>query len=160
MTTDHRVEITLDTDVQIKLAAGEYALPEHFEDRDWHILCSDPTRCIHYEACESFAHICPHGSNAINGPEEPSEDNVVCPDHSPTCYQDEDVFDFHGVEHTWRYGWGWTIDLPSCAVAALISEAPEGVDQLPVGTYDANVDWPDDETCYVDVVPINKESQK
>lgn len=71
------------------------------------------------------------------------------PEHVPWCEVEE--FVFHGVEHTWRYGWDWTVPFEGCVVAeADTSEyVYEIAEQHGPGVYEVEDDW-SDESCRLD----------
>lgn len=67
----------------------------------------------------------------------------------PWC--DEDEFVFHGVPHTWRYGYGWTVPFEGCVVDAndsCVDEAYDIAREHGPGTHEVDDDW-DETTCYL-----------
>lgn len=116
---------------------------------DTQILCLAPEKCGGWWECRE-----PHevdGRSAEAGPWN-SED----------CdpWVEEEEFTFHGVEHTWRWGYGWTVPYPGCVVAVNDS-AVEGADELAQqhgeGRYLVDDDW-DETTCYLTYVSTVEET--
>lgn len=131
--TTHVLVITPDT---------EYA--KRFPDADpevqWRVECSDPAACSGWRECGE-----PHevgGVSAADGPWDPPSDDVP--------WVDEDEFEFHGEDHTWRGGWGWTVEYAGCPVDAFGDiELPDDLPQpITPGRYTIDVEW-DDTYCTV-----------
>lgn len=59
-------------------------------------------------------------------------------------------YEFHGVLHEWRAGYGWTVPYPGCVVAGAVEDLPDGIDTGVDGTYPVEAEW-DDEWCYLTV---------
>lgn len=79
-----------------------------------------------------------------------------CDDDAPWC--DFEEWEFHGVVHTWRYGWGWTVPYPGCVVAGSGVDAPDdlwettdGERRLRPGRWLVDDDW-DDEDCRLTLI--------
>lgn len=64
-----------------------------------------------------------------------------CEDDALWCGLDE--FEFHGVLHTWRDGYGWTVPFEGCIVAWADWDAPDEVEALPPGRYQVDDEWED-----------------
>lgn len=128
MSTAHVLVIEPDT---------KYA--KQFPDADpevlWRVECSDSAKCNAWEECNT-----PHeveGLSAADGPYE-------CPEEMP--WFDEPEFEFHGELHTWRQGWGWTVEFAGCSVGEFRdAELPDDLPQpVAPGRYTIDVDWDDD----------------
>lgn len=145
MSTDHTIEITRDHEGLARLAKYR---PITDEDRtDYYraaITCSDPESCPGWIECRE-----PHeveGRSAEGGPWTAEEGD-------PWAEQDE--YEFHGVAHEWRSGYGWTVAYPGCPVAAGDWEVPDEIDTTVDGKYPVDADW-DDDTCYLTVLTKEK----
>lgn len=64
-----------------------------------------------------------------------------CDESDP--WEGKDVFDFHGVEHTWLDGHGWTVPFVGCVVAASDCDFPYGFSDLAPGRYEIDDEWDD-----------------
>lgn len=106
---------------------------------DHQIECLVPERCGGWQECGETHEV--DGLNAADGPWEGD-------DGAPWFEQEE--FVFHGVEHEWRYGYGWTVPFEGCVVAAndsVYENAHEiGCGHGP-GRYLVDDDW--DDTCCI-----------
>jgi hypothetical protein len=108
------------------------------EDSDYRfeITCHEPEKCNGFWECME-----PHkvdGKSAAAGPYDCSYDDPWC---------DEDEFEFHGVVHTWHYGWGWTVPYPGCVVAAnehWTDDAWDIAREHGPGVHEVDDDWNDD----------------
>lgn len=79
---------------------------------DYAVTCLAPDQCSGWQECRE-AHVV-DGMSAANGPHDcPAEDAAAC--LQPWC--DRDEFEFHGVSHQWRWGYGWTVPFRGCVVA-------------------------------------------
>ncbi|QTJ65003.1 hypothetical protein HYG77_04905 [Rhodococcus sp. ZPP] len=123
---------------------------------DYDLECPGQPHCNGWMECEK-----PHefdGFDAANGPDD-------CIDG---CGDDEDApcdcenlpwsglfeFEFHGVVHTWRHGYGWTVPYRGCVV--LDNDGLETADEItidqPPGRYLVNDDWQDEHHVYLELV--------
>lgn len=110
---------------------------------DWSITCQSVDLCNGWLECRESHEI--DGTSAEDGPYECDESAAWC---------DEDVFMFHGVEHNWRYGHGWTVPYEGCVVQSADSLSDDVHDiglEYGEGTYAVEDDW-DDEWCWLTVV--------
>lgn len=123
---------------------------------DWHedqpdfdsaIECQSVEKCGGWWECMD-----PHevdGDSAADGPWE-------CDLNAP--WNERDEFTFHGFEHTWRYGFGWTVPYEGCIVAQADSVSDYAHDighEHGPGRYLVDDDW-DDTDCtliYVSEAP-------
>ena len=129
--------------------------PEHPDERSYTIVCIDPQRCVGWSECSE-----PHeidGSSASCGPYQCDR-----PDDQPSClgdepdeglrprppWYDQEEFEFHGVVHTWRLGWGWTVPYQGCIVVD--AERPSGADDTPIGVWEIDEEWFDESSCYLE----------
>lgn len=125
---------------------------------NWSITCLAPEKCGGWQECGKEHRL--EGVSAADGPYDndcPGWHGPYLADdahdkrmqaesaqHYPWC--DEDEFEFHGVLHTWRYGYGWTIPFDGCAVAANLSWADEAwdiADEHGEGSHVVDDDWDD-----------------
>jgi hypothetical protein len=111
-------------------------------DWDWSITCSTPDRCNGWWECRETHEV--GGLSAADGPFD-------CELDAPWSELDE--FDFHGVPHVWRYGYGWTVRYPGCVVqtADVSDEVWNIATSKGPGVYVVDDDW-DDTTCYLTLV--------
>lgn len=106
---------------------------------DGAITCLSPTTCNGWWECHE-----PHevdGKSAASGPYD-------CDDSDPWC--DEDEYEFHGVQHTWHYGSGWTVPYEGCVVQTVdtISDSAYEIGQAHgEGTYQVDDEWGDPGEC-------------
>lgn len=114
---------------------------------DWdeeHPYFNHQIECLNVEKCGGWAECMkPHevdGKSANDGPWDADDDDP---------WIDEEEFTFHGVEHTWHYGYGWTTPFKGCVVAendAACDYAHDiGVEHGP-GRYVVDDEW-DDTDC-------------
>lgn len=145
----HLLEITRSSDNSAH--PDEHRFPEHPDERSYHIICADPKHCEGWLGCEE-----PHevdGRSAACGPH-----NCDCPDGQPNCLVDagpppwhnQERFEFHGSEHTWRDSWGWTVPYPGCVVASGCTQLPDTVDETPIGIWEVEEDWWDESACQLE----------
>ena len=134
----------------------QHIYPEHPEERDYRIVCLDPEQCIGWSECNELHEV--DGQPAACGPY-----SCDCPDDQPGCLGDEpgegdrprppwfdaEEFDFHGITHTWRSGWGWTVPYPRCIVAGTDAEWPDQIEQTPIGAWEIDEEWVDESDCYL-----------
>lgn len=111
---------------------------------DWHpdqhvydfaVECVEPDLCDGWWECHEKHEV--DGLSAEGGPWD-------CDVSDPWC--DEEVFTFHGVEHTWRGALGWTVPFPGCVVAAqdcLSDEAWPIARECGEGRYPVEDEWGD-----------------
>ena len=124
-----------------------------FEDQpDWDgsITCLAPAKCGGWWECGETHGV--NGTSAGDGPYGADCPGCIVPlgadeAHLPWC--DEDEFEFHGVLHTWRYGYGWTVPYDGCVVQAAddVCDAVYDIGQEHgEGTYFVDDEW-DDTSC-------------
>jgi hypothetical protein len=119
----------------------------HPDDPDYRygIECVAPEKCGGWQECLE-----PHevdGKSAADGP-------WSCDSADPWC--DEDEFEFHGVVHTWHYGYGWTVPFDGCVVQASDSgwgDLYEIARDYGPGRYVVADEW-DDTDCYLTYVAV------
>lgn len=73
-----------------------------------------------------------------DGPDDSDED---------APWADEEEFEFHGVLHEWRSGWGWTVPFNGCVVSvadSLSDFADNILREYGPGEYLVDDDWGDD----------------
>lgn len=141
----HYVEVYMDEAYLARLAEIR---PVTDEDRkDAHIsqlICPDPDNCPGWEECRE-----PHivdGQDAFMGPYEGEEGYP---------WDDVDEFEFHGVLHTWNYGFGWTVPFKGCVAREaydFYGETPDGIPMDRPGMYEVEEDWYDESTCYFNLI--------
>lgn len=101
----------------------------------------------------------PHTVGKLDATEGPYD----CDPDMP--WSDEEEWEFHGVLHEWRWGYGWTVPYPGCVVAAQGCDAPDdlwevvdGEHRLKPGRWLVDDDW-DDTDCYLTLVGPSPEVQ-
>lgn len=100
------------------------------------VVCLSPAKCGGWQECRE-SHEMP-GMPTNDGPWDSDES-------APWC--DQDYFTFHGVEHEWRSGYGWTVPFEGCVVAADDSVGDNAHDigvAHGEGTYLVDDDWDDE----------------
>lgn len=151
--TEHIINISRDEAFLARL--GEYRAPDEQDRRDAYqvkIECPTPENCIGWDECHE-PHTSPDGFlGADDGPYDSvcscaEAESTSCT--TPWCGRDD--FEFHGVEHTWRDSWGWTVPFEGCIVAAYEIEVPDGIDTTRDGRWLIEDDW-DDTDCYLVLV--------
>lgn len=119
------------------------AYAERFPDAPveyrWAIECLVPEKCGGWQECPE--------SHQIDG--EPTNDGPWESDETAPWYEEEE-YEFHGVWHEWRYGYGWTVPFDGCVVAdAVHVDCP--VEPMRPGRWLVNDEW-DDTYLTLDVV--------
>lgn len=162
----HLLRVTIPQEVQQQADAGWCVFPEHTDQHEYEIVCpASPCPDGGWMEC-SQEHICEHGCDAREGFEENDPDGKECPgfkkklpglpgepdEYSLNCWDGEEDFEFHGVEHTYRYGHGWTVPFEGCIVIELAYELPEGFDEVPIGDHAIETDWIGEESVYLEVM--------
>lgn len=120
----------------------------HEDDPCWdgEIVCVTPETCEGWQEClEDHG-----GADPGECPgEHPDDRDAPRSEHVPWC--DEYEFEFHGVVHTWQYGYGWTVPYQGCVVIGSdewsdgVSEAADEIGHAHgEGTYEVDVDWWDE----------------
>lgn len=108
------------------------------DDPSWTfaITCLDPAKCGGWQECDK-EHLGGDGVSAENGPWDDVPEGAA--------WADEDYFTFHGVEHEWRYGHGWTVPFEGCVVAEndWTDSAWEIAREHGVGDHRVDDDWDD-----------------
>lgn len=109
---------------------------------DWSIECATPDLCGGWWECRESHEVI--GLPQNDGPWNSSED---------APWFEEEEFTFHGVEHTWRWGHGWTVPYPGCVVqtADIGDDVHEIASVHGEGVYLVEDDW-DDTYCHLEVV--------
>lgn len=115
---------------------GEAIFPEWPDDRDYDVACTDRQRCKGWLECLE-----PHDVDG-RAAGSPYIGDVADP------WWGADEFEFHGVTHTWREGYGWTVPHPGCPAEENGAEPPYGAHLLPIGRYEVDDQW-DDTSCYL-----------
>lgn len=100
--------------------------------RDYRLECPDGNGCSGWIECgEQW-----HGDGTRSAEHGPFD----CPDDLP--WYDEEEYEFHGVVHTWRSGYGWTVPFTGgCIVVYGDWEPPDGVFNVKPGRYDVEDEW-------------------
>lgn len=138
----HILAIKLDPIEQARLDSGELVFPEHVDSHDHDIVCPEGNGCSGWVGCSE-----PHlvdGKSADDGPYD-------CDESAP--YWGKDEFEFHGVLHTWRSGYGWTMPFTGKCIVNWVGryDLPTGYEDLPIGEHEVEDDW-GDESCYLQLV--------
>lgn len=106
------------------------------------VTCLAPGLCGGWQECRK-----PHevdGTSADDGPWDAPLEAAWC---------EEDCFTFHGVEHEWRSGWGWTVPFEGCVVAGndhVSDFAHDLALEHGIGAHEVEDDWDDDSLCALD----------
>ena len=115
-------------------------------DWTWVITCLAPEKCGGWQECDESHEI--EGQPVNDGPWDSDES-------APWCEQDQYVF--HGVEHEYRWGHGWTVPFDGCVVAehAYWSDSvAEIVDEHGEGEHVVDDDWDDEVMTMIYVEPL------
>ena len=116
---------------------------EAADHMQWHTECPTPQHCTGWIECRE-----PHevdGESAEDGPYDTTEGQP---------WDGHDEYEFHGVLHEWRSGFGWTVDYPGCVVAGNLFEVdlPDDIPRpLRPGRWLVDDDW-DEIDMYLDVI--------
>ena len=97
----------------------------------WRIECASVEKCGGWQECRESHEVL--GMPTNEGPWESSED---------APWYDQDFFTFHGVEHEWHDGYGWTVPFEGCVVAATAEDQP--ISPMRPGRWVVNDDWSDE----------------
>lgn len=131
----------------ILVAEVDTAFGERFPNlppvHTWHLDCPDSNSCSGWTECDESHEV--EGVSAGDGPWD-------APEGAP--WDGEDEFDFHGVEHTWYDGHGWTVPFDGCVVRGSGCDAPDALNEpdpaggwrVPLGRWVVEDDW-DDTDC-------------
>lgn len=128
MTREHHLTITPDDD------------GDDFDTPGWQfeITCLAPTKCGGFQECPDEHQVA--GVSAADGPDA---------DESAPWF-DEEEFEFHGVMHEWRYGFGWTVPFDGCVVSDALNwncdSAADIADRHGAGVHVVDDEW-DDSSC-------------
>ena len=150
--TEHIVHITRDAGKLARLAEFRPVTEQDRADQyAVHIECTVPGGCGGWEECRE-----PHEVDGVSAADGPYDTVCSCADAEatacsiPWCGHDE--FEFHGVLHEWRSGYGWTVDFDGCVLAAYPDfELPDGIDTTRDGKWRVEDDW-DDTDCYLNLI--------
>lgn len=147
--TKHILTISRDEGALHRLS--KYREPDEQDRKDYYsvsIECPTPEYCAGWEECRE-PHTSPDGFlSAEDGPYD-TDCGTGETDCVPWCGRDD--FEFHGIEHTWRWGHGWTVPYDGCIVAAQDIEVPDGIDTERDSRWLIEDDW-DDTDCYLVLV--------
>lgn len=118
--------------------------PEHPDDRDYSIECLPGNGCRGWESCPH-----PHEVNGRSAADGPILDDAVLGADGRAPWHGKQDYEFHGQMHTWRDGYGWTVEYTACIVNYNSSyDLPPEAEDLPIGRYEVDDDW-DDTCCYL-----------
>lgn len=131
--TEHLLTVEADTDYAERH-------PRAYPELTWSITCINPDSCNGWSECDKDHEV--DGVNAADGPYDAE-------DGRPWAGLDE--FEFHGEEHTWRSGHGWTSAYKGCVVQGTDVDLPDELHPLRPGKWIVDDDW-DDEFCELIVV--------
>ena len=113
-------------------AAYAARFPDAPVEYRWSIECQNPARCGGWQEC--------HESHQIDG--EPVNDGPWESEESAPWFE-EDYYTFHGVEHEWRYGYGWTVPFDGCVVAENAGYTDCPVEPMRPGRWLVDDEWDD-----------------
>ena len=151
--SEHILEVSRDDDYLKRLAQHkELDDQDHRDAFHVTIRCPNPASCNGWEECSEAHEV--DGVSAVDGPYETP---CMCAEAEgyrcsvPWC--GADGFDFHGVTHEWRWGYGWTKAYDGCVVTSCIGdlEVPDGIDTTRDATYLVDDEWNDTE-CYLSLI--------
>jgi hypothetical protein len=98
------------------------------------------------------------------GNADASDGPFDCDEDAP--WYDEDEWEFHGIIHTWHYGFGWTVPYPGCVVAGSAVDPPDdlwqtvgGEHRLNPGRWLVDDDW-DESECYLSLLGPAEPSER
>lgn len=107
----------------------------------YQVECPGRPECDGWQECRE-----PHLSDGWDANDEYGNPND-CPEDAP--WFDEEVFDFHGVAHTWQGGFGWTVPFEGCVVRANLNACVDIAEDLlwdlPAGRYPVEDHWDEGE---------------
>lgn len=86
--------------------AGLWGSVRYDLDYESSITCTT-TGCNGWQECRE-----PHVVEGYDGPNDGPDDS-----EEDAPWADREEFEFHGVLHTWRGGWGWTVPFVGCVLA-------------------------------------------
>lgn len=128
-------------------AAYAARFPDADPETRWWIECPEGNDCAGWQECRE-----PHVVDSKDAADGPHETECRCVNglecEVPWC--GEDVFTFHGIEHEWRWGYGWTVPFTGCVLAANADrfDPPDDLWQtdgtLSIGRWVVDDDWDDD----------------
>ncbi|WP_087005977.1 hypothetical protein [Gulosibacter sp. 10] len=149
--TKHIITITRDEDFLKRLS--QYREPDEHDRSNaytYSVECTVSGGCGGWQECGK-----PHevdGVDASDGPwETPCSCAYVEADHHSIPWCGEEEFEFHGVLHEWRWGYGWTVPYTGCIIRDYPPELPDGIDTERDGRWLVDDDW-DDTDCYLVLV--------
>lgn len=126
--TKHIIHISRDEVYLSRLS--EYKTVDE-QDRKGHyqveIECTVPGGCGGWEDCTED-----HEPGGDFGPYDAEEG---------APWEGKDEFEFHGVVHTWRGWWGWTIPYEGCILRISSPELPDGIDTTRDSSWIVVDDW-------------------
>jgi len=95
------------------------------------ILCHNQALCDGWQTCG-------HEACRVGSPW--GDENEAEP------WYEEEEWEFHGILHTFRFGYDWTVPFDGCVVAEQVDAISDAAHGLPVGEYLVDDEW-DDEFC-------------
>lgn len=141
----------------LTIVRGNDWMPDE-PDWDWDLTCVDFNACDGQGWWECGVHLA-HTTATYKARDE----GRVLLDHPPACdapapgewNDDEDEILAHGVWHTYRYGWGWTVPYPGCVLVGhdnIADHVWEIARTEGTGTYLVIEDWDDTDVAALDVM--------
>lgn len=106
----------------------------------WRVTCTVEGGCGGWMECGE-----PHEVDGISAADGPHD----CDPDAP--WADCDEFTFHGVDHEWRVGYGWTVDYDGCPITPWHFDLPDGIDTTRNGSWLVENEW-DDTDCLVELI--------
>lgn len=115
-------------------------MPDGEVEYRYRIECADPATCDGWIECGKL--------HEFDGRDADTYGPYDC---EPDCpWFESEEFDFHGVVHTWRDGYGWTVPFDGCIVAYTDWDVPDEIWSGPVGRYPVDDEW-DDTQCTLSI---------
>jgi len=133
MSTDEQVSETAQHGhvlaIEVDAAYAE-RFPNASTEFRWSVECLDRASCVGWQEC----------NDSHEMPGEPCNDGPWGSEETAPWYE-EDEYKFHGAEHTWTPGYGWTIPFDGCVVAENDADCP--VYPMRPGRWVVHDEWDD-----------------
>lgn len=121
--------------------------PEDPSEYTYTLECPGAPHCTGFSECDK-----PHVHNGIDADEVTPEDGVVDDHGGVPPWDGIYEWTFHGVLHTYHYGYGWTVPYTGCVLREYDLEFDDALLDQPPGRYLISVYWEDPESPMIDDV--------
>ncbi|CCW14633.1 hypothetical protein [Rhodococcus aetherivorans] len=108
--------------------------------------CPGAPHCTGFSECHEK-----HVQDGIDADEVTPYDGETDDGEAPP-WDGADEWTFHGVAHTYRYGYGWTVPYTGCVLREYDLEFDDALLDQPPGRYSISVYWEDPESPMIDDV--------